>query len=297
VYGLLKFKADENNIEFLLDIDPGIPLNLMVDSLRLNQIMMNLLSNAIKFTKRGYVKLTVAVLERDESRIALKFAVEDSGIGIPESRLTSIFESFEQADDDTATKYGGTGLGLAIVKKLVELKGGELTVSSQPGKGSVFNFVNWYTIAEKAREKVVIKTEGALEQFENINILVAEDNLVNQFMLAKMLKDWSIEFEMVDDGRKALDRLRARNFDLVLMDTHMPELNGYETAKAIRSDFEEPKKSVPIISLSAAAFDHEKEEAIAAGMNDLLSKPFQPHELHGKIKSLLTVEEFVKDQV
>lgn len=297
VYGLLKFKADENNIEFLLDIDPGIPLNLMVDSLRLNQIMMNLLSNAIKFTKRGYVKLTVAVLERDESRIAVKFAVEDSGIGIPANRLTSIFESFEQADDDTATKYGGTGLGLAIVKKLVELKGGELTVSSQPGKGSVFNFVNWYTIAEKAREKVVIKTEGALEQFENINILVAEDNLVNQFMLAKMLKDWSIEFEMVDDGRKALDRLRARNFDLVLMDTHMPELNGYETAKAIRSDFEEPKKSVPIISLSAAAFDHEKEEAIAAGMNDLLSKPFQPHELHGKIKSLLTVEEFVKDQV
>jgi PAS domain S-box-containing protein len=296
VYGLLKFKADENNIEFLLDIDPGIPLNLMVDSLRLNQIMMNLLSNAIKFTKRGYVKLTVAVLERDESKIALKFAVEDSGIGIPANRLTSIFESFEQADDDTATKYGGTGLGLAIVKKLVELKGGELTVNSQPGKGSVFNFVNWYTIAEKAKEKVVIKTEGALEQFENINILVAEDNLVNQFMLAKMLKDWSVEFEMVDDGRKALDRLRARNFDLVLMDTHMPELNGYETAKAIRSDFEEPKKSVPIISLSAAAFDHEKEEAIAVGMNDLLSKPFQPHELHGKIKSLLTVKEFVKDQ-
>ena len=297
VYGLLKFKADENNIEFLLDIDPAIPLNLMVDSLRLNQIMMNLLSNAIKFTKRGYVKLTVSVLERDENRIALKFAVEDSGIGIPANRLTSIFESFEQADDDTATKYGGTGLGLAIVKKLVELKGGELTVSSQPGKGSVFNFVNWYTIAEKAKEKVVIKTEGALEQFENINILVAEDNLVNQFMLAKMLKDWSVEFEMVDDGRKALDRLRTRNFDLVLMDTHMPELNGYETAKAIRSDFEEPKKSVPIISLSAAAFDHEKEEAIAAGMNDLLSKPFQPHELHGKIKSLLTVKEFVKDQV
>ena len=296
VYGLLKFKADENNIEFLLDIDPDIPLNLMVDSLRLNQIMMNLLSNAIKFTKRGYVKLTVSVLERDDTRIALKFSVEDSGIGIPENKLASIFESFEQADDDTATKYGGTGLGLAIVKKLVELKGGELTVSSSEGKGSTFNFVNWYAIADRPKEKVIIKEDGALEQFENIKILVAEDNLVNQFMLAKMLKDWGIEFEMVDDGRKALERLKAKDFDLVLMDTHMPELNGYETAKTIRKDFEIPKKNVPIISLSAAAFDYEKEEAIAAGMNDLLSKPFQPYELHGKIKGLVNIKEPVKDQ-
>ncbi|MDP9080109.1 MAG: response regulator [Bacteroidota bacterium] len=297
VYGLLKFKADENNIEFLLDIDPEIPLNLMVDSLRLNQIMMNLLSNAIKFTKRGYVKLTVAVVERDENRIALKFSVEDSGIGIPENRLAAIFDSFEQAEDDTATKYGGTGLGLAIVKKLVELKGGELTVSSSEGKGSTFNFTNWYTIADKPKEKVVVKTDRLLGQFENVSILVAEDNLVNQFMLAKMLKDWDVDFEMVDDGRKVLDRLKAKDFDLILMDTHMPELNGYETAKTIRRDFDLPKRNVPIISLSAAAFDYEQKEAISAGMNDWLSKPFQPHELHGKINELLKQAEPVKSQV
>lgn len=295
VYGLLKFKADKNDIEFLLDIDPEIPVNLMLDSLRLNQIMMNLLSNAIKFTKRGYVKLTVSILEREATRVALKFSVEDSGIGIPESRLSAIFDSFEQVDDDTANKYGGTGLGLAIVKKLAELKGGKLFVRSEEGKGSSFEFVNWYTIAEKPKEKIVVKTDMLLDVFDNVNVLVAEDNLVNQFLLAKMLKDWGIDFEMVDNGRKVLDRLKATHFDLILMDTHMPELNGYETTKTIRRDFDLPKRGIPIISLSAAALEHEQERAISAGMDDWLSKPFQPSELHNKIKSLLKSTGLVKD--
>jgi PAS domain S-box-containing protein len=295
VYGLLKFKADESNIEFLLEITPDVPLNIMVDSLRLNQILMNLLSNAIKFTERGYVKLKISVLEKDANQAKLQFIIEDSGIGIPAARLTNIFESFEQADDSTASKYGGTGLGLAIVKKLVELKGGEIAVKSETGKGSVFTFVNRYMLAAKPKEKAVIKdVKSPLEQFENISVLVAEDNLVNQFMLAKMLKDWSMDVDIVDNGRKVLDKLQAKNYDLILMDTHMPELNGYETAKSIRINFEEPKRSIPIISLSAAAFDYEQQEAIASGMNDLLSKPFQPHELHGKIKSLLAAKDLVK---
>lgn len=295
VYGLLKFKADENNIEFLLEIDPNVPENIMVDSLRLNQILMNLLSNAIKFTERGYVKLKISVLEKDADQVKLQFVIEDSGIGIPAARLTSIFESFEQADDNTASKYGGTGLGLAIVKKLVELKGGEITVKSETGKGSVFTFVNRYILTGKPKEKALIKDEkSSMERFENISILVAEDNLVNQFMLSKILKDWGINVDVVDNGRKVLDKLQAKNYDLILMDTHMPELNGYEAAKSIRINFEEPKRSIPIISLSAAAFDYEQQEAIASGMNDLLSKPFQPDELHGKIKSLLTSKELVK---
>ena len=296
VYGLLKFKADESNIEFLLEIAPDVPLNIMVDSLRLNQILMNLLSNAIKFTERGYVKLKISVLEKDANQAKLQFIIEDSGIGIPATRLTNIFESFEQADDSTASKYGGTGLGLAIVKKLVELKGGEITVKSETGKGSMFTFVNRYMLAAKPKEKAVAKeAKPPMERFENISVLVAEDNLVNQFMLSKMLKDWSIDVDIVDNGRKVLDKLQAKNYDLILMDTHMPELNGYETAKSIRINFEEPKRSIPIISLSAAAFDYEQQEAIAAGMNDLLSKPFQPHELHGKIKNLLMAKELVKN--
>jgi PAS domain S-box-containing protein len=294
VYGLLKFKADENNIEFLLEIGSDVPVNLLVDSLRLNQILMNLLSNALKFTERGYVKLKISVLQKHSDQVKLKFSVEDSGIGIPDKMISRIFDSFEQATDETAAKYGGTGLGLTIVKRLIELKGGELTVTSQLGRGSTFNFVNWYTITDKPKEKIHRKADKTLEPFENVSILVAEDNLVNQFMLSKMLKDWGVEVEMVDNGRKVLNKLQQRNYDLILMDTHMPEMNGYEAAKAIRVDFDEPKRSIPIISLSAASFDYEQQEAIVAGMNDVLSKPFQPHELHRKILALLTNTELLK---
>ncbi|MBB6108895.1 PAS domain S-box-containing protein [Mucilaginibacter lappiensis] len=290
VFDLLKFRADESNIEFILEIEDNVPENLMVDSLRLNQILMNLLSNAIKFTERGYVKLKVSVLQKHGDKVKLKYSVEDSGIGIPADRLSKIFESFEQAEEDTVSRYGGTGLGLTIVKKLAELKGGELTVSSQLGKGSTFNFINWHTIAAKPVEKVSNKPDRVLSPFNNVCVLVAEDNMVNQFMLSKMLKDWNVEVEMVDNGRKLIEKLKTKRYDLILMDTHMPEMNGYETARTIRVDFEEPKRSVPIISLSASSFGHEQEQALTAGMNDVLAKPFQPYQLHEKMSQLLKVE-------
>lgn len=286
-FDLLKFRADESNIEFILEIEDNVPPNLMVDSLRLNQILMNLLSNAIKFTERGYVKLKVSVLQKHNDKVKLKYSVEDSGIGVPADRLSKIFESFEQAEEDTVSKYGGTGLGLTIVKKLAELKGGELTVSSQLGKGSTFNFINWHTIAAKPVEKMNSKPDKVLSPFNNITVLVAEDNMVNQFMLSKMLKDWNVEVEMVDNGRKLIEKLKIKKYDLVLMDTHMPEMNGYETARTIRVDFEEPKRSIPIISLSASSFGHEQEQALTSGMNDVLAKPFQPYQLHEKMSQLL----------
>ena len=285
VYKLLKFRADEKLVDLLLEIDPAVPEFLLIDYLRLNQILMNLLSNAIKFTDRGYVKLKISVLQKKNDKVELKFSVEDTGIGIPADRLSKIFDSFEQAEDDTANKYGGTGLGLAIVKKLAELKGGELTFSSQIGKGSVFNFTNWYAIV--AKPKLKNNEEDRLAPFTGVNVLVAEDNMVNQFILSKMLKDWKVNVEIVDNGRKVIEKLEQGDFDMILMDTHMPEMNGYQAAKTIRVDFDESKRSIPIISLSAAALDHEKEEAMAAGMNDVLSKPFQPHELHEKMQKLL----------
>ncbi len=287
VYGLLKFKADEHNIEFVLDIDREVPEYILVDSLRLNQILMNLLSNAIKFTERGYIKLKVSVVQKHKEQVKLKFSVIDTGIGIPPGKINHIFESFEQAEEDTAAKYGGTGLGLSIVKKLVELKGGEITVNSEVGKGSTFDFVNWYNVATKPTDKAALQPVGKLKHFKNIAVLVAEDNLVNQFMLSKMLKDWEIDVDVVDTGRKALEKLKEKDYDLILMDTHMPELNGYETAKTIRINFEEPKRSIPIISLSAASFEYEQQEALHAGMNDVLSKPFEPKELNAKIDQLM----------
>lgn len=134
------------------------------------------------------------------------------------------------------------------------------------------------------------KPDRVLSPFNNVCVLVAEDNMVNQFMLSKMLKDWNVEVEMVDNGRKLIEKLKAKRYDLILMDTHMPEMNGYETARTIRVDFEEPKRSVPIISLSASSFGHEQEQALTAGMNDVLAKPFQPYQLHEKMSQLLKVE-------
>jgi CheY-like chemotaxis protein/anti-sigma regulatory factor (Ser/Thr protein kinase) len=292
---LLKFKADEKNLELITEIAPDVPNNIMVDSLRLNQIMMNLIGNAIKFTDKGYVKLAVSVNKRHKDKAKLKFSIEDTGIGIPTNRLNKIFGSFEQAEDDTTAKYGGTGLGLTIVKKLIELKGGELTVSSQLGKGSVFSFINWFTLADEPIQKPLPKTDMTeLFPFTGLRVLVAEDNTVNQFMLTKMLKNWDIYPEVADNGRKALEMLKANDFDLILLDTHMPELNGYQTAKIIRLEFEEPKRSIPIISLSAATVDHEQQQAISAGMNDVLAKPFQPYELHQKISKLLSLTEPLK---
>jgi len=288
VYGLLKFSADEKDIQFELDVDNDVPSTLSIDSLRINQILMNLLSNAIKFTDRGIVKLSVSVLQKNQDKVKLKFSVEDSGIGIPTDRLSKIFDSFEQAEDDTANKYGGTGLGLTIVKKLVELKGGELTVSSQVGKGSVFNFINWFSIATEPESNSTRKPAKSLSPFVDLRVLVAEDNMINQFMLVKMLKDWNIKVEVADNGTSALERLKEESFDLVLMDTHMPGMNGYQAARSIRMDFEEPKRSVPIISLSAAAYEHEHQEAISSGMNDVLPKPFEPQELHSKILKLVS---------
>jgi len=291
VFQLLKFKADEKMLDMLLEIDPNLPEYMMLDALRLNQVLMNLLSNAIKFTDRGSVKLKISVLDRDKDKLKIKFSVEDTGIGIAEEKLSKIFDSFEQADADTASNYGGTGLGLTIVKKLVELKGGELTVSSRLGKGSVFNIINWLSIAEKPKvKKEGITDHKKLPPFHQLNVLVAEDNMVNQFILSKMLKDWDVNVDIVDNGRKLIEKLNQQHFDIILMDTHMPDMNGYQTAKAIRMDFDEPKRSIPIISLSAAALNHEKEEAISAGMNDVLSKPFQPHELHEKIQRLLKMD-------
>lgn len=287
VFDLLKYKADEKDIELSMDFDPNIPEYILVDSLRLNQILMNLLSNAIKFTTSGFVKLGVKVLERKADRCQLQFSVQDSGIGISEDRQAKIFDSFEQADDSTVSKYGGTGLGLTIVKKLIELKGGQLNVVSKPGKGSTFTFTNWYTEVEKPdsakNNKPPLK---ALEPFTDVNILVAEDNLVNQFMLSKILKDWNIKFEIVDNGKKAIDKVNTGNFDLILMDTHMPEMDGYSAAAFIRENCAE-KKNIPIISLSAATFEHEKEHALRSGMNDVLAKPFQPFQLHEKIAKLV----------
>jgi two-component system, sensor histidine kinase len=286
VIDLLKYKAEEKGIDIRAEIDEQIPQLIMADSMRLNQILLNLLSNAIKFTDTGVIILKLSLLEAQDSKIRLKFSVIDSGIGIPEHKIDKIFESYEQADDDTDHKYGGTGLGLSIVKKLVELKGGELQVSSVLGKGSTFSMVNWYEIA--ANQKQVNRVNPAdLAKFENVSVLVAEDNTINQFMIKKILTGWNLKVTIVEHGELALEALKSSSFDIVLMDTHMPVMGGFEATRKIRAELPEGVCNIPIISLSAAVLEEELQEAYNAGVDDIVSKPFDLSVLHHKIQKLV----------
>ena len=286
VIDLLKYKAEEKGIGISVDLHDQVPHLIMADSMRLNQILLNLLSNAIKFTDTGFITLKLSILDLKECKIKLKFSVIDSGIGIPENKIDKIFESFEQADDDTDHKYGGTGLGLSIVKKLVELKGGEINVISEFGKGSTFSFTNWYEIAANQKQATRINPAD-LAKFDNVSVLVAEDNAINQFMIKKILTSWNLTVTIVENGQLALDCLKQNIFDIVLMDTHMPVLGGFEATRRIRTEMPEGVKNIPIISLSAAVLEEELQQAYDAGVNDVVSKPFDLSVLHHKIEKLI----------
>ena len=286
VTNLLRFKADEKLVKLDLVIDQNVPTYIIADGLRLNQILMNLLSNAIKFTEKGSVTLSVKAQKHISDSVTITFCVTDTGIGIPANRIDHIFESYEQAQDDTSLKYGGTGLGLAIVKKLTELKGGKLNVSSKIGEGSVFTFENKFAL-NSVMPNFLVESNPELTSFKGKRVLLAEDNLVNQFMIVKILKEWEIEVLAVDNGLKVLEQLRLESFDLILMDTHMPDMGGFETTQKIRSEFEGAKKDIKIISLSAAVLEVEKQAALAAGMDDVLTKPFKLVDLHRIMSKML----------
>lgn len=282
IVNLLRIRAKEKGLELKTEIDPKLPKFVMADSLRLNQILMNLIGNAIKFTTEGSVTLKAEILDQKGNNAQIKYLVIDTGIGIAPHHLDNIFETFEQADEQTTVKFGGTGLGLAIVKNLAELKGGTLEVSSEEHKGSTFCFTNWYEVIKK-EEPMEKASRASLPPFENIKVLVAEDNPVNKFLILKILKGWNIEVDVVDNGQEALEKLAQDDYNLVLMDTFMPVMNGLEAIKLIREGFAEGKENIPVITFSAAVMESDKEKAIAAGANDVISKPFAVDVLHEMI--------------
>lgn len=283
VINLLAIRAREKNIALITEYDPDLPEMILADSLRLNQILMNLIGNAIKFTTEGSVTLDVKILSRKGNHVQLKFSVIDTGIGIAKENIDKIFETFEQADEQTTIKFGGTGLGLAIVKNLAHLKGGELEVSSEAAKGSTFCFTNWYEVIEKTTVSKNNEVEGFVP-FENVKVLIAEDNAINQFLIAKILKGWNIQFDMAQNGQEALDFLKDNDYQLILMDTFMPVLNGLDAIKMIRKGHAPGKEQIPIISFSAAVMEEDKNTAIEAGANDILSKPFKMDVLYKKLR-------------
>ncbi len=278
------FQASEKLIKIECEIDPTLPVQVVGDPVRLGQIINNLISNAIKFTEYGYVKIEVKEQNRENGYSIIDFNIEDTGIGIPADKIETIFEAFTQASTSTTRKYGGTGLGLAIVKRLVSLFGGEISVRSKVGKGSVFSFTAKFEIEESVVKKTSEIDSSNIKSLQNTSILVAEDNFVNQVLIQKFLKKWNVgNLVIASDGEQALKEFEKGDFDLVLLDLQMPVLDGFSAAKSIRSHTNKEKREVPILALTATSLHEVKNEMIEIGFNDFIPKPFMPEVLYEKL--------------
>ena len=281
-------KAKEKNILLISEVQKNIPANLIGDPVRLNQILTNLVGNALKFTEKGQIKLDVKEKGKADGKTTLIFEVEDTGIGIAKEKQELIFAPFEQAQKETSRKYGGTGLGLSIVKRLVELQGGTVSLVSEPGKGSKFSIELSFPISEK----VIVdqKKDIAPVQTSDLTgkeILLVEDNVLNQMVAEKFLKSLGLKIEIANNGAEAVKMLRQNHFNLVLMDIQMPEMDGYEATRYIRHNFEDEKKDIPILAMTAHAFQDEEAKCRQAGMDDYISKPLNRNVLIDKVRHLL----------
>ena len=278
----LQVKADEKKIKIGCTIDYRIKDNLVGDPIRLNQILINLMGNAVKFTENGKILLDVKLLDQKDNICKIRMRIKDSGIGIPENKLQSIFESFEQAENNKR-RYEGTGLGLTIVKQLVELQGGNISVTSRINEGSEFTVDMTFRLGKNQQKQDIILHNEQIEalNFSNVSVLIVEDNKVNQLLLKNMLKKFGFDkLETAENGRIALNKLRENNFDLVLMDIQMPEMDGYEITHEIRTRLRKEMRNIPVIAITADASDKEKAKAKEAGLDDYIVKPYTPEELY-----------------
>ncbi len=275
-----QLKAQERGLALQVHVDEGVPREVVGDPLKLGQVLTNLVGNALKFTSEGSVTLALEVRAVEREAVAVDFRVSDTGIGIAPDRLARIFDDFTQANYDIGLKYGGTGLGLSISRKLVEMHGSRILVESELGRGTTFSFeLRFKTVAEAG-------TPGAAEAgsvLAGLKVLVADDNEVNIFVLTGLLRGWGVDFDVVSDGRQAVESVRSRDYDMVLMDLRMPELDGYGAAREIRSMPGEKFAKLPIFALSASTRMGRQDEIDAAGFNEFVGKPFSPDILFGKM--------------
>lgn len=282
---LFETKLFKKKIGLVKEYDHSIPEVLVGDPVRLHQIILNLVGNAVKFTSEGKITVSVKLLQEDEQSATIQFAVTDTGIGIAESELGSIFDNFRQASGTTARLYGGTGLGLAIVKQLVTSQGGTLQVKSKQGVGSTFGFTLSFKKTQEEIKKVAEENpatikETAVKEITSAKILVVEDVRLNQLLMKTLLSEFGFEGDTAANGKIALEKLRKNKFDLVLMDLQMPEMNGYEATEHIRNVM---KLDIPIIALTADVTTADVEKCKAVGMNDYLAKPIDDKLLYSKI--------------
>ena len=297
-----KMKVHQKGLDFLLSVDRAVPGNLSGDAARLRQVIVNLISNAAKFTSKGIIGVSVAVEERSDTAVRLRFEVRDTGIGIPKEKQADIFSSFTQVDPSTTRIYGGTGLGLAICKQLVLLMGGTIGVESEYGKGSTFHFTVSF-----GRETALpgnfppgVKGTGTPDapRFEKIpgaateerpcsglHILLAEDYPTNQRVALRYLVRAGYKVDVAENGIEAVELFRKNRYDLILMDIQMPLMDGFMATKEIRAQEERSGSSVPIIAMTAHAFADYREKCITEGMDDYITKPLRKASLLSLVKT------------
>ncbi|MWB94588.1 response regulator [Flavobacterium sp. GA093] len=271
--------AHANQNDFKLEIDEAIPDNLIGDPTKLSQIIINLINNALKFTQNGNVSLIAKLYSINDENAVVYFEIVDTGIGIPEDKLQTVFESFSQGSIEINRKYGGTGLGLTIVKKLIEILGGQITLKSEVGKGSAFAFKLDFSINNEPLARTEeIKPYNDF-QLKDKHFLLIEDNKINQMITQKMLENKSITCEIIDNGEDAIELLKIKRFDLILMDVHLPGINGTIATQQIR----EFDKTTPIVALTAISLYENRDNLLSYGMNDVITKPFTPDKFYSTI--------------
>lgn len=286
-----RLQANKKGLDFHYKLEEDLPNKVIGDLDRLSQILFNIIGNGIKFTEEGFVSLEIGISSEDNEYISIRFIVRDTGVGVPNEEIDSIFKDFNQLDSSVTRKYGGTGLGLTISKKLIELMGGEIEVQSELGRGSEFSFdIRFLKDNTKDLKVESFNLEKSIQDnmnFVNLNILVAEDDLVNQKVIKGILGRYNWKTTIVSNGKEVLEYLRHNSIDIILMDIYMPEMDGFEVAKIIREEEMITGNYTPIIALTAAAMKEDRERCLAIGMNGYISKPIRSNTIYQTIFDVL----------
>jgi PAS domain S-box-containing protein len=282
-------KAKLKELDFSLNLNPDVPEFIIGDSVRLSQVLVNLVSNAIKFTANGFVKLETQVYNNGPENLQIRFTVSDSGIGVAKKNLDIIFERFKQESSETTRKYGGTGLGLNIVKNIINLMGGKISINSEPGNGSEFTvIIPFEKCSQTEIEKYVAQQDKAntnqQTRVKTLKVLLVEDNPLNQKYCSLLLNQSNFSCSIANNGKEALQKLSEENFDIILMDIQMPEMDGFEATNILRNEL---KNNIPVIAITANATEDERKKCFRHGMNGYISKPFKPNDFHDKIAEVL----------
>lgn len=289
---LMQVQSKNKNIQFYSEMADDIPLWVKGDPLRLRQVLLNLAGNGVKFTNQGWVRMRTECLFQNEQFIEMRISIEDTGIGIAKNRQHLLFQSFQQIDTSTARRFGGTGLGLALTAKLVSLMGGQISVESQEGQGSLFTVILRLAQADKQHVEVqsdaTAVNKGEVISYKNIKVLVVEDNAINEKIALSQLERMGIKGEIASNGKMALQRVAKETFDLILMDLHMPDMDGFAVTRAIRNgEAGENTRNVPIVAMTASALIGDREECLKVGMNDYLTKPVRIRQLAAVLETQL----------